>query len=279
MTKGRALALRRLRSRHSVSSVAPRRARTPEAEARARRRVAGLPVFDGFCFTVSGRRLTGLTRPLAARFYPDYRLPDGASRGAGREGGRLIHEDLARVITDPVRRAPKYEVTRQLLASFASWGWRVLRAEEAVSFGQLGTAADVVVADAEGRARVVELKTGMAHAFTGHASRSRERLAPPLEDVLSCPLHHAFLQCAATAIMLGRTHRHLRGPILYSVVRVDTERISRYEPSSPELAARISAAVEAWLLQYNSSQTAAAPAASSATTRRFSTHRPAPAPR
>ena len=170
----------------------------------AGRKQAGKPYYHvSFkCFVYNGVKLRGITASLAERFYPTYRLPSGSGGAAGRVGGTAIHADLASYVTHG--RAPKYVLTRSLLAAFRQWGWTLRMSEVAVASGPYGTAADLLVVDAANQPILVELKTGMKDTF--ELNPKHARLEHPLEAYTSCAEHHALLQALATSLMLVATY-------------------------------------------------------------------------
>jgi hypothetical protein len=203
----------------------------------------GLPYFSGYSFRHRNRVLRGITEALRARFWPDYSLPAGDSHGAGRRGGTAVHNDLAACTVEP-GRAPRLAMTRQVLSLLQQVNWTVVQAEVPVAYGGFGTAADLLVRDSAGRRRIVEIKTGMDHAFTGHRLRQDHRLAAPLEAYASHPLHHTYLQCITTCLMFSNTYRDA---VPFSVLLVNGAGARLYTPVQSVLIQDFTNAVRDWL--------------------------------
>lgn len=166
----------------------------------------GKPYFEHGAFRVKQgliKSLRGVTAPLEARFHNGYRLPGGDGGGAGRRGGSETHFDLAYAYT--FKKEPLTDMGRMIKKALDGAGYEFKQAETTVMFGAWGTAADAVFRTREGKYVVVEYKTGMGHAFTGHHNRADHRMSDPLSDYLMCPEHAALLQAITTALMLEAT--------------------------------------------------------------------------
>lgn len=216
-------------------------ARQREAERR------GTPYFDrnARCFMqldADGRRrrLAGLTAELSHRFFPNYRLPPGPSKGVGRAGGSKVHEDLTRRFSvDPTGQF-RTDFARRVVDALEKEGLSVVEADRACAIGHRATAADLYCRDAHGNEFVVEVKSGMGHAFAGHPSRASGRMGAGLHKYSDSPLNQAFLQAVATAMMIERTYGKSPKPI---VVQVDTDGVNVYGDTDGERTADFTAAL------------------------------------
>lgn len=168
----------------------------------------GHPYFEHNAFRVKRgliKSLRGITERLEERFHGGYRLPSGPSGGAGRAGGSDVHFDLAYGFT--FREEFKTDMGRAAAKALTdTLGYKFVQAETAAMCGGWGTAADAVFKTPSGEVVVVEWKTGMGHAFTGHRLREDVRMSEPLQDYLACPAHFALLQALATAMMIKHTY-------------------------------------------------------------------------
>lgn len=163
----------------------------------------GLPFFQGYGFRQPGRQamLHGITRQLAARFWPQG-LPAsaGSSGSGGRAKGSALHADLERAaLTGLPARTPQ---GRAVLESLAAAGLRPVTAELVVAFNGYGTAVDLVCRDAGGHLVLCELKSGMASSF-GHP---RGMMGGGLARLPLSQLNAALVQIVVAQVMACATH-------------------------------------------------------------------------
>jgi hypothetical protein len=183
------------------------------------------------------KSLTGITAHLEKRFHNRYSLPKGDGGGAGRQGGSDAHFDLAFAYT--FKEECKTDMGRMIKRALDTRGYRFVQAETPVMCGRWGTAADGVFKTPEGETVVVEYKTGMGHAFTGHEKRSESTMSAPLEKYLMCPVHAGLLQAYVTAIMFETTFGAKCG---VRVVHVADQTVTIYGDASKERDFRAAAA-------------------------------------
>ena len=180
--------------------------------------------------------MRGITKPLKRCFYPSYEYtgPDSARRAAERAeeagyGPPLPHDkrrracatrrkvrgcDLGNTVDYHLRLYANnktafgrlgthlHATARDLITAYNLWGWTCVVSQFPIAAPDLsiGTRLDMLARDKEGRAVLIENKTG----FDAYLLKSTGKMKAPLGDIDNCPLNQHFLQLLHEALILDK---------------------------------------------------------------------------
>jgi len=195
----------------------------------------GEPYFNimGGCYYSTGRKLKGCTELLSSHFWSHYSAPHTPgngmgtprSQGWGMNRGKRVDTELF-LLSCGVTIGQLHHYTAKVMSLLRQFSWTIIAGQHVVAHPtyRVGTAADLVVRDREGKIIYLEIKCG--YSGTWEASRSHITVGKH-SDLDNSPKYHALLQLAFT-MWLGAMGSAYRPDSGY-VVRVHDGGISLHE--------------------------------------------------
>ena len=154
------------------------------------------------CVRINGQAMRGITRIAKKRFYPSYRYPRTlATSHGGKRLGKRIDRELQGVVHDRVRGL--CVETQAILAYLKTHRLALTGAQVPVAHvpARIGTKLDLLCHDTDGKAVVVEIKSG----YVGYKYVATKRMRAPLHHLTDCPLNQHCLQVMLTAWLFQDT--------------------------------------------------------------------------